>query len=68
LLSEALAGPAASQQRCIGELEFQAVIPLADIPVIDAPDGPLHLARLQAAKLPHLLKIACEILPAPLLR
>jgi hypothetical protein len=44
------------------------VIPLVDIPVIDAPDGPLHLARLQAARLPHLLKIACETLPAPLLR
>ena len=43
-------------------------IPLVDIPLIDAPDGPLHLARLQAAKLPHLLKIACESLPAPLLR
>jgi hypothetical protein len=43
-------------------------IPLVEIPLIDAPRGPLHLARLQAAKLPHLLKIACETLPAPLLR
>jgi hypothetical protein len=44
------------------------VIPLASIPVIDAPDGLLHLARLQADKLAHLLGIAREILPSPLLR
>jgi hypothetical protein len=44
------------------------VIPLASIPVIDAPDGPLHLARLQADRLAHLLGIAREILPSPLLR
>src|SRR5471032_1811377 len=43
-------------------------ISLATIPVIDAPDGPLQLARLQAAKLKHLLKVTHETLPAPFLR
>ena len=42
--------------------------PLVDIPVIDAPDGPLQLARMHTARLKHLLKITHETLPAPLLR
>jgi hypothetical protein len=43
-------------------------IPLAHIPLIDAPDGPVQLARLQAAKLKYLLRVTHEIVPAPLLR
>jgi len=41
---------------------------LVDIPVIDAPDGPLQLAQLQSAKLKQLLKLTHETLPPPLLR
>jgi hypothetical protein len=43
-------------------------IHLAAIPVIDAPDGPLQLARLQAAKLKQLLKVTHETLHPRLLR
>ena len=41
---------------------------LVDIPVIDAPDGPLQLARLEPARLRRVLDITHEILPPPLLR
>ena len=41
---------------------------LPDIPVIDAPDGPLQLARIRSAELPHIVGLTREIIPAPLLR
>jgi hypothetical protein len=39
-----------------------------EIPVIDAPDGPLQLARIRRDALPHILGLTREIIPAPLLR
>lgn len=41
---------------------------LTEIPVIDAPDGPLHLARMQAEHLSHIVALIRQIIPAPLLR
>ena len=41
---------------------------LVDIPVIDAPDGPLQLARLEPARLRRVLDVSQELLPPPLLR
>jgi len=41
---------------------------LAEIPVIDAPEGPLQLARMQATHLPHIVALTREIIPGPLLR
>ena len=42
--------------------------PLTEIPVVDAPDGPLHLARMQAHLLPRIVALTRQIIPAPLLR
>jgi hypothetical protein len=39
-----------------------------EIPVIDAPDGPLQLARIQSAQLSRIVGLTREIIPAPLLR
>ncbi len=41
---------------------------LPEIPVIDAPDGPLQLATMQAQQLPRIVAVTREIIPAPLLR
>jgi hypothetical protein len=41
---------------------------LTEIPVIDAPDGPLHLARIQAHQLPRIVALTRQIIPGPLLR
>ena len=42
--------------------------PLAEIPVIDAPDGPLQLARIQSVQLPRIVGLTHEIVPPALLR
>lgn len=42
--------------------------PLTEIPIVDAPDGPLHLARMQAHLLPRIVALTRQIIPAPLLR
>jgi hypothetical protein len=41
---------------------------LAEIPLIDAPDGPLQLARLESARLSHLLGLTQRTIPPPLMR
>jgi hypothetical protein len=41
---------------------------LAEIPVIDAPDGPLQLARIEAARLSRLLGLTQRTIPPRLLR
>jgi hypothetical protein len=41
---------------------------LTELPVIDAPNGPLHLARIQAHQIPHIVALIRQIIPAPLLR
>ena len=41
---------------------------LTEIPVVDAPDGPLHLARMQAHQLARIVALTRQIIPAPLLR
>jgi hypothetical protein len=41
---------------------------LVEIPVVDAPDGPLHLARLQSLQLPRILRLTHESISPALLR
>jgi hypothetical protein len=41
---------------------------LPEIPLIDAPDGPLQLARTQSQQLPDIVGLTREIIPGPLLR
>jgi hypothetical protein len=41
---------------------------LAEIPVIDAPDGPLQLARIQSVQLPRILRLTHEFVHPALLR
>lgn len=41
---------------------------LIEIPVIDAPEGPLQLARMQAERVSHIVALIRQIIPSPLLR
>ncbi len=41
---------------------------LSEIPVIDAPDGPLQLARIQSAQLPRIAGLIHRTIPSALLR
>ena len=41
---------------------------LVEIPVVDAPDGPLHLARLHSLQLPRILRLTHESISPALLR
>jgi hypothetical protein len=41
---------------------------LVEIPVIDAPDGPLQLARIQSSQLPRIAGLIHRTIPSALLR
>ena len=49
-------------------MQVEASHELAEIPVVDAPDGPLQLARIQSRELPRIAGTARQFIPPVVLR